>query len=415
MSRLEKQRQIGLFILATISVTYLIENFLRSAASALTPVLINELSITRGAMGFLITGYFLIYGVMQFPAGFLANILGPRKSIVGFTALTCIGSVLFWASYRYELLFAAQFIMGVGTSVFYINAVTLISRWFPVNRRATAIGVLSASSGVGAFASYMGLPLAVTLWGDWRTLYLVMIVVLVVNWGMNFFILKDGPPDLEASPKTRLSIKRSIGEVLHTRDFYPPLIGFTMTGFTFVLYNWINQFMIEGKGLTYIEAGTVSSLGTVAGFIGCLLVGVISDRLKRRKLPVIFFLGVNLLLLCVLIFLPPGLPVAVYATVWFAMGICGSIWILFFSIVSEVLPTEIAGIGLGVMNGLSTILSSLATPVYGSLVDITGSYLIPNLISLGLGIITVVVLVLIMKETYGVSPLRSKPSPEQKT
>ena len=216
---MDRQRQIGLFIIATISVTYLIENFLRSAASALTPVLIDELSISRGAMGFLITGYFLIYGVMQFPAGFLANILGPRKSIVGFTALTCVGSVLFWASYRYELLFAAQFIMGVGTSVFYINAVTLISRWFPVNRRATAIGVLSASSGIGAFASYMGLPLAVTLWGNWRTLYLVMLVVLVVNWGMNFFILKDGPQGLETSLKTGLNIKGSISKVLHTRNF----------------------------------------------------------------------------------------------------------------------------------------------------------------------------------------------------
>ena len=404
---MDRQRQIGLFILATISVTYLIENFLRSAASALTPVLIDELSISRGAMGFLITGYFLIYGVMQFPAGFLANILGPRKSIVGFTALTCVGSVLFWASYRYELLFAAQFIMGVGTSVFYINAVTLISRWFPVNRRATAIGVLSASSGVGAFASYMGLPLAVTLWGNWRTLYLVMIVVLVVNWGMNFFILKDGPQSLETPPKTGLNIKGSISKVLHTRNFYPPLIGFTMTGFTFVIYNWINQLLIEDKGLTYIEAGTVSSLGTVAGFIGCLLIGIISDKLKRRKLPVIFFLSINLLLLCGLIFLPSNLSVAVYAAVWFAMGICGSIWILFFSIVSEVLPLEVAGIGLGVMNGLSTILSSLATPIYGSLVDIIGSYFIPNLICLGLGILTVITLVMIMKETYGISAARS--------
>ena len=404
---MDRQRQIGLFILTTISVTYLIENFLRSAASALTPVLIDELSISRGAMGFLITGYFLIYGVMQFPAGFLANILGPRKSIVGFTALTCVGSVLFWASYRYELLFAAQFIMGVGTSVFYINAVTLISRWFPVNRRATAIGVLSASSGVGAFASYMGLPLAVTLWGNWRTLYLVMIVVLVVNWGMNFFILKDGPQSLETPPKTGLNIKGSISKVLHTRNFYPPLIGFTMTGFTFVIYNWINQLLIEDKGLTYIEAGTVSSLGTIAGFIGCLLIGIISDKLKRRKLPVIFFLSINLLLLCGLIFLPANLSVAVYAAVWFAMGICGSIWILFFSIVSEVLPLEVAGIGLGVMNGLSTILSSLATPIYGSLVDIIGSYFIPNLICLGLGILTVITLVLIMKETYGISAARS--------
>jgi MFS family permease len=409
---LEKQRQIGLVILATISVTYLIENFLRSAASALTPVLIDELSITRGAMGFLITGYFLIYGVMQFPAGFLANILGPRRCIVWFTALTCIGSVLFWMSYRYELLFAAQFIMGVGTSVFYINAVTLISRWFPQDKRATAIGVLSASSGVGAFASYMGLPLAVTLWGDWRTLYLVMLGVLVVNWGMNFFLLKDGPQDVPTPQKTKLNIAGSIKDVLRVRSFYPPLIGFMMTGFSFVLYSWINQFLIEDKGLTYIEAGAVSSLGTVAGFIGCLLIGVISDRLKKRKLPVILFLGLNTVLLSVLIYLPAGLPVAIYTAIWFAMGLCGSIWILFFGIVSEVLPPERAGIGLGMMNGLSTILSSLVTPVYGSLVDITGSYYLPNLICLGLGALTVVILAVIMKETYGITASHPSPTSE---
>ncbi len=404
-----EQKQIGLFILGTISVTYLIENFLRSAASALTPVLIEQLAITRGAMGFLITGYYLIYGVMQFPAGFFANILGPRRCIVWFTALTCVGCILFWMSYRYELLFAAQFIMGVGTSVFYINAVTLISRWFPQNRRATAIGVLSASSGIGAFASYMGLPLAVTLWGDWRTLYLAMLGILVVNWGMNLLIIKDGPRDEAPTPKTRLDILGNFKEVLHNRDFLPPFVGFTMMGFTYVLNSWINQFLIEDKGITYIEAGTVSSLGTVAGFIGCLLIGVVSDRLGRRKLPVIFFMGLNLLLLAALVYIPAGLPLAVYAAVWFAMGICGSIWMIFFSIVSEVLPPEKAGIGLGLMNGLSTILSSLATPIYGSLVDITGNYYIPNIVSLGLGVLTVVVLAVIMKETYGVSSDRSQP------
>ncbi len=406
---MEKQRQIGLLILATISVTYLVENFLRSAASALTPVLIEELSITRGAMGFLITGYFLIYGIMQFPAGFLANILGPRRCIIWFTALTCIGSVLFWMSYRYELLLAAQFIMGVGTSVFYINAVTLISRWYPPDRRATAIGVLSASSGVGAFASFMGLPLAVTLLGDWRTLYLVILGVLVINWGMNFFIIKDDPPNALSPTKTHLNITDSFKDTLSNPGFRPPLLGFILMGFTFVLYAWINQFLIEDKGLTYIEAGTVSSLGTVAGFIGCLLIGVVSDRLKRRKLPVILFLGGNLLLLGSLIYLPAGLPVFIYAAIWFIMGIFGSVWILFFSIVSEVLPPERAGIGLGLMNGMSNIISSLATPVYGSLVDITGSYFIPNIILLGLGILTVLVLIMIMKETYGVTTPNSTP------
>jgi len=395
-------------ILATISVTYLVENFLRSAASALTPVLIEELNITRGAMGLLITAYFLIYGIMQFPSGFLASILGPRRSIVWFTALNCVGCVLFWMSYRYELLFAAQFIMGIGTSVFYINAVTLIGRWFPPEKRATAIGVLSASSGVGAFASYMGLPLAVTMWGDWRTLYLAMLGVLVVNWGMNFFLIKDGPEDTAQTPKKKIDVSGSFKAVLHTRNFYPPLIGFIMTGFSFILFNWITQYLIEGKGLTYVEAGLVSSIGTVAGFIGCLLVGVVSDRLGKRKLPVIFFLVANTLLTAVLIFLPAGLGVATFTVIWFAMGICGSVWILFFSIVSEVLPPENSGIGLGIMNGSSTILSSLATPIYGSLVDITGSYYIPNMIVLALSVLTVIILALIMKET-GVAAV-GKPS-----
>jgi sugar phosphate permease len=76
---LEKQRRLALTILAAVCLTYFVENFLRSAASALTPVLIVELGISRGAMGLLITGYFLIYGIMQLPASILADALGPRK------------------------------------------------------------------------------------------------------------------------------------------------------------------------------------------------------------------------------------------------------------------------------------------------------------------------------------------------
>ncbi len=42
-SVLEKQRRLALMILAAVCLTYFVENFLRSAASALTPVLIVEL------------------------------------------------------------------------------------------------------------------------------------------------------------------------------------------------------------------------------------------------------------------------------------------------------------------------------------------------------------------------------------
>jgi len=398
---LEKQERIALMILAAICLTYFVENFLRNAASALTPVLITDLGISRGAMGLLITGYYLIYGIMQLPAGVLADILGPRKSIIWFTALTCIGSVLFWLSYRYELLLVAQVIMGIGTSVFYINAINLIVRWFPIERKATAIGVLSASSGIGGFVSYMGFPLATTIWGSWRYLYSVMLVVLVANWVLNFFVIRDNPQPVAQAPRERRNIIASFKETLSDRRFSPLLFAYILLGFNYVLMGWGTQFMIEAKGLTYVEAGVVTGLGTVAGFVGCLAMGLISDRLRMRRLPIISFMGVYVLLLGGLIFIPPNYPVSVYAMLWGAMGISNSIWVLFFSMVGEVLPLRKASIGLGLLNGLNIIFSSLMTPIYGSLVDTTGNFFIPCMISLGIGILTFIVLYIYTKETYG--------------
>jgi len=392
---------MALTIFFTIFITYFVENFLRTTASALTPVLIQELGITRGAMGFLITGYFLIYGIMQFPAGALTDILGPRKSIIWFTAFTIFGGALFWVSYKYELLFAAQFIMGVGTSVFYVNAITLVTRWFPSNRKATAVGILSACSGLGAFTSYLGFPLSIVIWGNWRILYLGMLGVLSINWLMNYVFIKDSPLEVTPKSKPRGNIIVAYIQTLKDKRLYPLFFGYIMMGLNFVLFQWANQYLIEAKQLTYVQAGLVTSLGTVAGFIGCIALGVLSDKLKRRRLPVIAFIGVYTVLLGCLVVLPGGLPVFVYAGIWGSMSLCGSTWVLFPSMVGEVVSSGKASMGFGTMNGLMMIISSLSTPIYGSLVDATGSFFVPTMISLGVSVFDFIILFLFLRETYG--------------
>ncbi len=398
---MEQQRRLALTILAAVCLTYYVENFLRSAASALTPVLITELGISRGAMGFLITGYFLIYGIMQFPSGVLADVLGPRKAILWFTGLTCAGGALFWLSYRYELLLAAQMIMGVGTSVFYINAVTVIARWFPPERKATAISVLSAASGVGAFTSYMGFPLAASIWGSWRDLYLVMLAVLVLNWVLNIFVLKDSPVPVTLVKRTTKDVIASFKETLADGRFQPMLVAYTLLAFNYVILSWGTQFLMESKGLTYVEAGFISSIGTVAGFIGCLVMGFVSDRLRKRKTPLVVFFGLFVLALVAIVLVPAGYPTAIYAAIWFLMGVGNSIWVLYFTMVGEVLPAKKATIGLGLLNGLSIIFSSVMTPLYGGLVDVTGSFWVPGLLSIGIAGVTFLILLRYTKETYG--------------
>ena len=64
-------------------------------------------------------------------------------------------------------------------------------------------------------------------------------------------------------------------------------------------------------------------------------------------------------------------------------------------------PERKASIGLGLLYGLSIIFLSAMTPIYGSLVDQTGSFFIPSLISIGIAAVTFFVLLIYTKETYG--------------
>ncbi len=392
-------------LLATICLTYFVENFLRSAAGALTPILIVELGISHGGMGLLISAFFFVYGVMQIPSGILSDALGARKTILGFTALTVAGVFLFWLSRSYGLLGLAQLMVGVGCSVFYINAVKLISIWFPAERKATAIGVLSASMGLGNFVAYMGFPLAVEWFGDWRPLYLGMSVLLMANWVLNFRVLPGNESTKVDGPHSRSQpIIRTLLATLTDLRLLPFIVGYVLASFSWVFLSWLPQYLIDTKGFTYVDAGMVASVGSIAGIPGCIIVAAVSDRLRRRKLPIVAFSAAYTVILGIFLGLPSGLPLVAYMALGSGMTFMVSFWVLFFSMVPETLPQERVGVGLGLVNGLGTIGFSVVAPVYGGLVDATGGYAASNTVLLGGAVAMTLIFALFIKECYGEAP-----------
>ena len=353
-------------------------------------------------MGMLVSAYFFVYGVMQIPSGILSETLGIKKTIVFFTAITIIGVFLFWISESYNLLFTAQFLVGIGSSVFYINAVKLVSTWFPQNRRATAIGILSAASGLGNFVAYMGFPVALEWFGNWRTLYFVMCVFLVLGWIMNIIVIKERE---QQQPTTILSRGNSIRDLilsgLKDRRIYPFILGFILSSSSWVFMTWMPQFLIDVKGFSYVQVGQIASVGTIAGIPGCIAVAAISDRLRKRKLPLILFSATYAVLLSLFLYLPVQTPIIVFSVLSFMINFALSFWVLYFSMIPETVPLEKAGIALGIVNGMGTIGFSLLTPIYGRFVDITGQYATSNLIILVAAFLMPVVFTLYIKECYG--------------
>lgn len=399
---MEDRSYYPFILLTAICITYFVENFLRSAAGALTPILIEELNISHASMGMLISAYFFVYGLMQVPSGILSDRLGARKTIIFFTVITIIGTFFFWISTSYNMLFVAQFLVGVGCSTFYINAVKLVSTWFPANRKATAIGILSASSGLGNTISYMGFPIAVVSLGGWRTLYLGMSLILVANWVMNIFVIKDRNHLLVTQPlRENSSILSSLISTVSDRRLWPFLAGYVLSSTSWVFMNWMVQYLIDTRGFTYLQVGQIASAGTIAGIPGCIAVAAISDRLKKRKHTLIGFSVLYAFVLITLINLPASMGVPIFALLNFALNFSGSFWVLYFSMIPETLPPSKASVGLGLVNGIGTVGFSIITPIYGGLVDVTNSYTSSNLLIQAGAILMPIIFYLFIKESYG--------------
>jgi predicted MFS family arabinose efflux permease len=389
-------------ILAVLILTYFTENFLRSAPSALSPILIEELGLSYGMMGILFSSYFFLYALMQVPSGILSGVLGPRRTIVTFTLITVAGTLLFYVARDFRLLILAQLIIGFGSSVFYINAVRLTSEWFPPEKRVSAIGLLSASSGLGNFAAYMGFPLAITFIGGWRPLFLYCGVLMVASFVAIVIFLKENP-DAENNNRGNggAPLMSLVKAAFMDRRIYPFIAGFVFMSFTWVLLTWLPQFLIDTRGLTYMDVGIISSAGTIMGIPGCILIASISDRLKKRKLPLVAFSALSALFVALLLVVGPGTPVIVYAVLVGGIGFCQSIWVLFFPMIGETLPHETSGIAQGLVNGIGTLGFSIMSPIYGALVDATGGYGPSNTIVIAVSMLTTLMFVFFTTETYG--------------
>ncbi|OGD45257.1 hypothetical protein A3K69_04555 [Candidatus Bathyarchaeota archaeon RBG_16_57_9] len=397
-----KNGSYALAILAALSVTYFAENFIRSAATALAPILIRDLGLSYGAMGLLSTALLLFYSLMQVPSGALSGSLGPRRTILGFTALTLAGVAVFYIGSSYLQLFAAQLLIGLGCSVFYLNAVILVSAWLPQARRATGIGVLSAVFNLGNFAAYLGFPLAVERTGGWRWLVLAVGGLLALGWALNYIVLRDDSGG--AGRPAPMGFRAGFRRLLSDPRVYPFAVGYTLRNAVFVFANWLPQYLMDAKGLTYLEAGQVASMGTLAGIPGCILVAALSDRLHSRKRPLLLFSVLTLVLLTAVVLTPPGTPIAVLYTLIFLFSASNSYWVLYFSMVPETLPRETASLGLGLVNMGGTVSIGLVTPIYGALVDATGGYGASNALLIGAAAAVPLIYHRFMGESYGRAP-----------
>lgn len=391
-------------ILAVMALSYFQVQFHRISPSPLIPVLMDELGLTYAVAGLLSSAFFICYTSMQIPTGVLIETLGVKKIVLPFMALFASGAVVFSQGRDIGTLLAGRVIMGLGSSVIWVSTLKLISIWFPVEKRATATGLANSAGGIGSFMAYIVLPFLSATMGGWNTPYLTISSLLLITLALLALFLKDAPAGLRLDEESSLGnwsiVKENMRAVFAVKDFRPFVVASVISGIGWSLILWMPKFLVDVRGLSYVNADLISSSITVAMIPGGASIGFISDRLKKRKLPLFLGSMMSTALIVVFVALPTGSSYVLMGFVGFVVGLFWSTWILGFSMVSEILPRRALGTGLGFYNMCNFIGSIFAPPLLGALVDWTGTYAAPILFALSALVVQTLIYIFLVKETY---------------
>jgi MFS family permease len=140
-----------------------------------------------------------------------------------------------------------------------------------------------------------------------------------------------------------------------------PLLGFAGL--------WGVPFLETAYGLPRTLAATLTSMLFVGWGVGAPFFGWLSDRIGRRRPPMLWGLVLETVVLVVLIYVP-GLPTPALGSLCFLIGFFGSSQIVCFALVKENHPAGLSGTAIGFVNTMVTGAGALFQPLVGLLLDL---------------------------------------------
>jgi ACS family D-galactonate transporter-like MFS transporter len=389
-----KRTRVRLLILALVTGGTMINYLDRTVLGVSAPFLTKDLHLDPAVMGLVFSAFSWTYAAAQIPGGIFLDRFGAR--------LTYFLSLSFWSLFTLAQGFAGglgsllAFRLGLGVAeapCFPTNS-RVVSSWFPQHERARATGVYSVGEYVGlAFLSPL-LFWIIAAFG-WRILF-VGVGVLGVSFGALWYLTYRDPHESKLVNQAELdyiaqtdAIGRhsdnakfswsTVGKLLRSRQIVGAAIGQFAGNCTLVFFlTWFPTYLATERHMGFIKVGFYAVLPFIAGAIGVMLGGVISDMLLRRtgsaniarKAPMV----AGLLLAATIMtanFVDSNLAViAILSIAFFGQGLVGLGW----AVITDIAPKKAMGLAAGVFN-LATNMAGIITPLaIGFIVKATGSF-----------------------------------------
>lgn len=274
------------YVLCILLIAYILNFVDRQVLALVAEDVKADMSLTDSQLGWLLgPAFVLFYTIAGIPLARLADITSRKQVVaVGLTLWSAMTAVC-GAAGSFTHLLLARFGVGIGEAAGTPPSHSLISDYFPPERRATALGIYGWGIFVGTgFGFVLGGILLEAF--NWRTAFYVagmagLPVALVLG-----LTVREPPPG--ASDGVIEATTPSTGDVLTTlfaRPSFPMLmVAASCQAFLgYTVLSWGATYLRRVFELSGRDAGVQFGIAAaVAGAVGVTLGGILADRLAQR-------------------------------------------------------------------------------------------------------------------------------------
>jgi MFS family permease len=236
-------------------------------------------------IGLLSMTFMIAFIPLSIPVSWVIDTYGFRLAVsIGAILMGIFGLTRGLAGANYSLVLWST--VGIAAAQpFLLNAWTTVpAKWFGIEERATAVGLITLANLVGTalglvltpiLIESMSIPSVQLIYGAVSAVLAVLFLALARE--------KPATPPCAPGQEVRALMLDGLKHALKVRPFWFDLaIAFIGLGIFNGITTWIEA-MIRPRGFTPGDAGTLGALMIVGGVIGAVVIPSLSDKQRMRQ------------------------------------------------------------------------------------------------------------------------------------
>lgn len=393
MKKTQKNQENTLIMVLVLMFGYSMVYMDKSMISQAIVPIAKEFGFDNSQTGLMMSLYFFSYSFLQLVLGRLADKIGSKAVLIISIGLSAVSSIFFGFAGGLMMFYGFRLLSGLAHSGYPSSSSKTIADNFPLEKRSMFQSFMISTSGIGGLMAFvLGARL---ISRSWNNAY----IVLGIMQAFAAVLLIIFIPKKKQAAESAEAPKINYFKIILNKNVL--ILCISLFLFNFLAYginSWASKYLQEQFHMSMNDAGLILSVNSIISTIASMGIGILLTKVLKGKEKI--YAASAMILSGALVFLLSRTNHLAIATISMvlAFALAVSAFATLISFPHRILPKEVIGSSMGIINGLGTFGGFFAPVVLGVAIDRTSGYGIPFLILAAAGVLCGLVTMLLSSD-----------------